>query len=99
MLVLLPGHVPPPIGIAVRAVWLAALTPDTTRSGVAGRFGFVPDTRPDEVDGSTSSMPRDRPACCGASVDSEFLNPGVHRIRDVQAAAAVQYHPVWQVEA
>ncbi|MBI1915627.1 MAG: hypothetical protein HYS12_12980 [Planctomycetes bacterium] len=43
---------PAPIGVAtVRAVWLADLTPDRVQSGTVGRFVFVPDSRPDEVDG------------------------------------------------
>ena len=35
----------------VRAVWLADLTPERVTSGTASRFVFVPDSRPDEVDG------------------------------------------------
>src|SRR3954454_12264452 len=35
----------------VRAVWLADLHPNRVHSGTAGRFVFVPDSRPDEVDG------------------------------------------------
>src|SRR5438067_181266 len=36
----------------VRAVWLADPAPDRVRTGPAGRFVFIPDSRPDEVDGS-----------------------------------------------
>ena len=44
--------VPPPTDAAtVRAVWLADLTPERVTSGTAGCFVFVPDSRPDEVDG------------------------------------------------
>ncbi len=53
VLSLLPADVPaPPTGAAaVRTVWLADLQPDRVRSGTSGRFVFVPDSRPDEVDG------------------------------------------------
>jgi hypothetical protein len=49
---LLPTDVSVPIGgTTVRAVWLADLYPDQVRSGTVGRFVFVPDSQPDEIDG------------------------------------------------
>jgi hypothetical protein len=49
---LVPADVPTPLaaGDFLRAVWLADLHSDHVTSG-AGRFIFVPDSRPDEVDG------------------------------------------------
>ena len=52
-LALLPADAPTPStgSATIRAVWLADLHPDRVQAGTAGRFVFVPDSRPDEVDG------------------------------------------------
>ena len=54
------GRRPAPSGaVTVRAVWLADLTPDLGRSGIVGRFVFVPDNRPDGVKAFGSSSAPD----------------------------------------
>src|SRR5262249_8545117 len=77
----------PPAGNTNRAVRLADLTPGTVRSGTHGRFIFVPDSWPDEVDGCVVI---DSAGPAGVPRTVQFARSATHEAPDLLAPSVVE---------